>query len=157
MLSVQHQHDLQVSSSSAYVCITTYSPSFNPIRNSFSRRKKHWMLIVVVLICRVFFSPVSTFDPVICYVPSSSHRLDYQSNRGRNRLIVAFTRTPLTTWFEVIVVASTSFFSPVHLHPRWLLRSLLLPSPWLPIESNWIEVEEVDCCIYPPNPPSHLV
>ena len=113
----------------------------------------------VNLICRVFFSPVSTFDPVDCYVPSfsSSHRLDYQSNRGRKRLIVAFTRTPLTTWFEVIVVASTSFFSPVHLHPRWLLRSLLLPSPRLPIESNWIEVEEVDCCINPPNPPSHLV
>ena len=38
------------------------------------------------------FSSLSIFDPVDCYVPSSFHHLDYQSNRGGKRLIVAFTR-----------------------------------------------------------------
>jgi hypothetical protein len=38
-------------------------------------------IIVVSSLFTSFFSSVSTFGPVDCHVPSSSHRLDYQSNR----------------------------------------------------------------------------
>jgi hypothetical protein len=48
-------------------------------------------VIVVSSLFTSFFSSVSTFGTVDCHVPSSSHRLDNQSNRGRKRLIVTFT------------------------------------------------------------------
>jgi hypothetical protein len=72
-------------------------------------------VIVVSSLFTSFFSSVSTFDPVDCYVPSSSHRLDDQSNRGRKRLIVAFTAPNL----------------PSHLveeahHLQWSLHALVL-------------------------------
>ena len=42
-------------------------------------------IIVVSSLFTSFFSSVSTFGPVDCHVPSSSHRLDYQSNRIESR------------------------------------------------------------------------
>jgi hypothetical protein len=38
-------------------------------------------VIVVSSLLTSFFSSVSIFDPVDCYVPFSFHHLDYQSNR----------------------------------------------------------------------------
>ena len=56
------------------------------------------------------------------------------------------------------VASSTSwllcFLFLVPLQPRWLLRSLLLPSPWLPIESNRgrKRLIEESCCMISSDP-----
>jgi hypothetical protein len=60
----------------------------------------------------------------------------------------------------IVVVHLLLLFFRVHLRPSWLSHPLLLscldyPSSRLPTESR--SKEGVDCCIYPPNLPSHLV